>query len=449
VTKSWPGPKVPLVTRGVMTNRNDRSGGRYARMLELIPTFIVVAVDATGLGIILPLLPFYSLRLGATPFILGSLISVYALCQLVAGPVLGTLSDRYGRRGVLIVSQIGTLAGFLLLASANSLTVVFLARIIDGLTSGNISVAHAYAAEHSAPSTRSQALGTTSGAIGTGLLVGPILSGLLVQFGDRAPIWAAALLSLISIIATISLLPPDEPESGGLNILRPAPEREAARDLLATSSAWGLLGLLILFFLVNSMFLSQIALFLSARFSWQGHPFGAKELGAVFAYSGCINILVQGLLITRTSRFAPDRTIVVIAFASMGAGFLGIAIVERISLLVLSLTLIILGTMLIRTTLIAELSRSVPLNRQGMVMGLNQSLMSGANIIAPILSGALIDRRLYDTWALAMAAIAACGAITAFGLRAPPQAKIAAPGCGVSWLSPFLRIVARWRSARM
>jgi predicted MFS family arabinose efflux permease len=448
--KPWPGPIRPRWSRstGVMTNRNDRSSGRHTRMLELIPTFIVVAVDATGLGIILPLLPFYSQRLGATPFILGSLISVYALCQLVAGPVVGTLSDRYGRRGVLIVSQIGTLAGFLLLASANSLTVVFLARIIDGLTSGNISVAHAYAAEHSAPSTRSQALGTTSGAIGTGLLVGPILSALLVQFGDRAPIWAAALLSLVSIIATISLLPPDEPESGVLDI-HPAPEREAARDLLATPSVWVLLGLLILFFLVNSMFLSQIALFLSARFSWQGHPFGAKELGAVFAYSGLINILVQGLLITRTSRFAPDGTIVVFAFAGMGAGFFGIAIVGRISLLALSLTLIIFGTMLIRTTLIVELSRSVPLNRQGMVMGLNQSLMSGANIIAPILSGALIDRGLYDTWALAMAAIAACGAITAFGLLAPPRAKIAAPGRGVSWLSPLLRIVARWRSARL
>jgi MFS family permease len=121
--------------------------------------------------------------------------------------------DRYGRRSVLIASQIGTLAGFVLLASATSLTLVFLARIIDGLTSGNISVAHAYAAEHSAPATRKQALGTTSGAIGTGLLMGPVLSGFLVQFGSTAPIWAAALPSLISIVATIELLPPDRPPS--------------------------------------------------------------------------------------------------------------------------------------------------------------------------------------------------------------------------------------------
>src|SRR6266481_2080461 len=172
------------------------------------------------MGIILPLLPFYSQRLGATPFIVGTLISVYALCQLVAGPVVGLLSDRYGRRSVLIVSQVGTLAGFVVLASATNLTLVFLARIIDGLTSGNISVAHAYAAEHSVPATRKQALGTTSGAIGTGLLLGPVLSGFLVQFGSTAPIWAAALLSLISIMATIELLPPDRPPPATLCIQR-------------------------------------------------------------------------------------------------------------------------------------------------------------------------------------------------------------------------------------
>jgi MFS family permease len=389
------------------------------QILALLPTFIVVAVDATGMGIILPLLPFYSQRLGATPFIVGALISVYALCQLVAGPVVGTLSDRYGRRRVLIVSQIGTLAGFVLLASANSLTLVFLGRIIDGLTSGNISVAHAYAAEHSAPSARKQALGTTSGAIGTGLLVGPALSGFLVQFGATAPIWAAAALSLISIIATIKLLPPDCPASGVPDVRGDITlEPKAARVLLLMPYAWGLLGLLILFFFANSMFMSQVALFLAARFNWQGHPFGARELAAVFACAGLVNIIVQGLLITQANRFTSDRTIVVVAFAVMGAGFSGIAIVGRTGLLAVFLTLIILGTTFIRTTLTAELSRSVPLHRQGMIMGLNQSLMSSANIFAPLLSGALIDRRLYATWALSMAAIAACGAIAAVGLLA-------------------------------
>jgi predicted MFS family arabinose efflux permease len=338
--------------------------------------------------------------------------------------LVGTLSDRYGRKSVLIVSQIGTLAGFVLLAAANSLMLIFLARIIDGLTSGNISVAHAYAAEHSAPSARTQALGTTSGAIGTGWLVGPALSSVLVQFGVTAPIWAAAALSLISIVATIVLLPSDRPISGILSAPR-TPEPKATRVLLSMPYVWGLLGLLILFFFANSMFLSQIALFLSARFSWHGRPFGARELGIVFAYAGFINIIVQGLLLTQAGRFASERIIVAVAFAFMGAGFFGLAIVSKIGLLAFFLTLIILGTTFTRTTLTAELSRSVPLNRQGMIMGLNQSLMSSANIAAPLLSGALIDHGLYATWAFAMAAIVICGAITTFGIFSS-QTKIGA-----------------------
>jgi MFS family permease len=387
--------------------------------LALVPTFVVVAVDATGMGIILPLLPFYSQRLGATPFLIGALISVYAMCQLIAGPVVGMLSDRYGRRKVLLVSQIGTFAGFVLLALAGNLTLVFLARIIDGLTSGNISVAHAYAAEHSAPSTRKQALGMTSGAIGTGLLVGPALSGFLVRYGDTAPVWAAAALSLISIIATIALLSPDHPASEPLYEQR-VPEPTLTRTVLGMRYAWRLLGLLIVFFFVNSMFLSQIGLFLSARFSWDGHPFGARELGWMFAYAGFINILVQGFLITRANQLASDRSIVMAAFACMALGSAGLALDNSISLLAIVLTLIIVGTMFARSTLTAELSRSTAINRQGMIMGLNQSLMSGANITAPLVSGALIGHRLFVVWALTMATIAAIGAALASQLLAPP-----------------------------
>ncbi|MHC2280847.1 MFS family permease [Bradyrhizobium diazoefficiens] len=405
---------------GSATEIREEIAGESA--LALVPTFVVVAVDATGMGIILPLLPFYSQRLGATPFQLGALISVYAVCQLVAGPVVGMVSDRYGRRKVLLVSQIGTFIGFVLLALAGNLTMVFLARIIDGLTSGNISVAHAYAAEHSAPATRKQALGMTSGAIGTGLLLGPALSSFLVHYGQTAPVWAAAALSLISMFATIALLPPDHPASEPLYQHR-VPEPTLTRSLLGMRYAWRLLGLLIVFFFVNSMFLSQIGLFLSARFSWDGHPFGARELGWMFAYAGFINMMVQGLLIARANLIASDRAIVMAAFACMSLGFAGLAAGNNVSLLAIYLTLIIVGTMFARSTLTAELSRSTAINRQGMIMGLNQSLMSGANISAPLLSGALIGHRLFATWALAMAAIAAVGAALAGQLLDTPRTR--------------------------
>ena len=404
----------------LMSARRGLCGGSRTPDLALVPTFIVVAVDATGMGIILPLLPFYSQRLGATPFLVGALVSAYAVCQLVAGPIVGMLSDRYGRRKVLLASQLGTFAGFVLLALATNLTLVFLARIIDGLTSGNISVAHAYAAEHSTPATRKQALGATSGAIGTGLVVGPALSGFLVTYGATAPVWAAALLSLISIVATIMLLPPDASEP---LYLQRVPERKATRTMLAMRYAWGVLVLLMLFFFVNSMFLSQLGLFLAARFAWNGHAFGARELGWVFAYAGFINIIVQFVLITRANRVASDRAVVIIAFAGMAVGCCGLAVAESVGLLAVFLTAIIAGFMFTRATLTFELSRSAATNRQGMIMGLNQSLMSVANIAAPLISGALIGHRLYVGWALSMAGISGSGALLAAALLAARYAE--------------------------
>ena len=214
-------------------------------------------------------------------------------------------------------------------------------------------------------------------------------------------------------------LPPDQPSFGSVSLQSAtAPRTDQVLHLMP--SARGPLGLLILFFFANSMFISQVALFLSARFIWRGHPFGARELGFVFAYAGFINIIVQGLLITKTCRLVSDRIIVVVAFAFMSAGFGGIAIVDMIGLLVLFLTLIMLGTAFIRTTLTAELSQSVPLSRQGMIMGINQSLMSSANIAAPLVSGALIDRGLYATWAFSLTAVAMCGAVATLALFVSP-----------------------------
>src|ERR1044071_2407094 len=157
----------------------------------LLSIFLIVLVDVLGLTIILPLLPFYAESMGATPRVVGFLVSAYAICQLIAGPPLGHLSDRIGRRPVLLVSQMGTCAGFLILASAQSLWVVFLARIIDGLTAGNLTVAQAYIADVTDPSNPTKSFGIIGIAFGLGFLVGPGISGLLVRFGNRYPIFAA------------------------------------------------------------------------------------------------------------------------------------------------------------------------------------------------------------------------------------------------------------------
>src|SRR5215467_2478027 len=181
----------------------------------LLSIFLIVLVDILGYTIILPLLPFYSEHLGASPFVVGLLISTYAVCQLISGPIIGSISDRAGRRPLLIVSQMGTLAGFLILSQATSLWLIFLSRVIDGLTAGNLSLAQAYIADVTEPHKRAQSFGVIGIAFGLGFLVGPAISGFLAGYGYAYPIYAAALLSATSIGCTWALLPQAIPGNSG------------------------------------------------------------------------------------------------------------------------------------------------------------------------------------------------------------------------------------------
>src|SRR3954471_12714548 len=174
----------------------------------LLPIFLIVAVDVLGLTIMIPLLPFYAEKLGASPSQVGWLVGVYALFQLFSGPLLGRMSDHVGRKPLLIVSQIGTLVGFLVTALAGTLWVVFLGRIIDGCTAGNLSLAQAYISDVTKPEERAKSFGIIGIAFGLGFLIGPAISGFLSKFDYRYPMYAAALMSFTSIMATTFLLPP-------------------------------------------------------------------------------------------------------------------------------------------------------------------------------------------------------------------------------------------------
>jgi MFS family permease len=173
----------------------------------LLPIFLIVLVDVLGLTIILPLLPFFAEHLGASPFVVGMIVGDYALCQLIAGPIIGRISDKVGRKPMLVFSQLGTFIGFLMLAASSSLWMVFLSRTIDGLTAGNLSLAQAYIADVTEPKDRAKAFGVIGIAFGIGFLIGPATSGWLAGFGFVWPILLAAALSFTSIMATTFLLP--------------------------------------------------------------------------------------------------------------------------------------------------------------------------------------------------------------------------------------------------
>ena len=380
----------------------------------LLPIFLIVVVDVLGLTIMLPLLPFYAEHFGASPIAVGLLISTYALCQLVAGPVLGQISDHVGRKPVLTVSQLGTFAGFLVLAWAPSLPLVFLARIIDGLTAGNLSIAQAYIADVTTPKERSRAFALIGIAFGIGFLIGPGASGYLTHhYGYRVPILCAAALSLLSILGTTFLLPSDPPH----------PEGDAAPELEAPVAPggkrlkildWGtylqyfrrpiLSGLLIEFFLFTfafATFTAGFALFAERRFTWHGAAFGPKEVGVIFMYSGFLGIVVQGsmrqgALIRRIGEWR----LVTLGFLAATIGYVLLGFSAGVGLLLIAASFASFGTGVLRPALTSLISQQVTRGEQGVVLGLNQSLLSVAQIAAPAIAGALIDRGHLTAWAL-------------------------------------------------
>ena len=402
------------------------------RSASLLPIFLIVVVDVLALTIMLPLLPFYAEHYGASPAVVGLLVGTYALCQLLAGPLLGQISDRVGRKPVLAVSQVGTFAGLLLLAWAPNLAVVFVARVLDGLTAGNLSTAQAYIADTTEPKERARAFALIGIAFGIGFLVGPGASGYLTHhFGFRMPILGAAALSFTSIIGTLVLLPGGQPPTHPARSSEDAPAGPGGRRLRLLD--WGTyvgyfkrpaLGALLLeffcFTLAFAMFTSGAALFAERRYTAGGVPFGPKEVGYVFMYSGFLGIIVQGSLrqgaLVKAVR---EGRLVVIGFVAAAVGYVLLGASHGILALGIAVTIASFGTGVIRPVLTSLITQQVGRSEQGVVLGLNQSLMSVSQIIGPVVGGALIDRQWLTPWALVAGAIMLAGAVSsARGLAA-------------------------------
>ena len=392
----------------------------------LLPIFLIVVVDILGLTIILPLLPFYAEHMGASPKQVGLLVSTYAFCQLISGPFLGSWSDRMGRKPILLVSQVGTFIGFLILARAEALWVVFLSRVIDGFTAGNLSIAQAYITDVTEPKNRAKAFGVIGVAFGLGFLIGPAISGFLSQFGYHYPVYAAAALSATSILATYVLLPKEStvpahaPLSGADSPTPPPAGRRLSifnwssyLELYRRPELGRLLLQFFLFVLSFSWFTSGFALFAERRFSTGGLPFGPKEVGYVFAFSGFLGIILQGGIIGRlVARFGERKIITAGFFSSMTAyGILSAA--RELPALLSSSTVGAFGSSALRPALTSLITQKVGRHEQGLVLGLTQSLMSIAQIVAPILVGFLIEHGQLAAWALAASAIALAGFVLA------------------------------------
>ena len=381
----------------------------FLRKSPLLPIFLIVSVDVLGLTIILPLLPFYAEHYGASPAVVGLLVSLYALCQLVAGPILGRLSDHMGRRPLLLVSQVGTFIGFLILAYANALWLIFLSRAIDGLTAGNLSLAQAYISDVTKPEDRAKSFALIGIAFGMGFLIGPALSGFLSKFGYQYPIFVAAGLSFTSIVATYFLLPSVTPAAA-----------DDATPRKFTLFDWGnyvryfrepglgpLLWQFFAFTFAFSMFMSGFALFAQRRYVWHGEAFGPEQVGYVYAFLGLLSVILQGGLIGRLVKWMGEVNLARAGFLLGLVGLVALGFTYSIPLLLIAAAIGSSGTGIIRPTVTSLITQKAGRSEQGVILGLTQSLNSISAIAAPALAGFLIDHSLLSTWAVTAGVV--CG----------------------------------------
>ena len=358
-------------------------------------------------------------------------MTTYALCQLLAGPILGRISDSTGRRPMLILSQIGTCVGFVILARANALWMIFLSRFIDGITAGNLPIAQAFISDVTEAKDRAKAFGIIGIAFGIGLFIGPGISGYLSQFGYSYPAWAAAGLSFTSILCSYFLLPdtrhihqkvegPDSSETEGSD---PFHFKEFGTYLRRPVLGERLLQFFC-FGMAFSGFISGLALFAERRFTFHGLPFGAREVGYFYMYIGLLGIFYQGYLLGKLVKRFGESRLVVAGFLAQGLGYGVLAFVyHRVPVLYITGAVSSFGSGIVRPTLTSLVSQQAPRTEQGAVLGVNQSLVSIAQVIAPLLSGYLIGHLWLKSWALSVGGFALCGLLLSAFI---PQEKQAA-----------------------
>jgi len=347
----------------------------------LLPIFLIVFIDLLGFGLILPLLPFYAKSFGANELTIGLLLASYSLMQFIGAPVLGRLSDRYGRRPILLISQLGTFVGFIMLGFANGLGMLFASRIVDGVSGGNISTAQAYIADISDEKNRAKNFGLIGAAFGLGFIMGPAMGGFLSQFGYQVPAFAAAGLSFLSMALTFFLL--HEPE-------RKAPaSREFSVKALKRAFAHPTIGILLTmvftFGLAFAMFQTSFALFASARFG-----FDVQQTALVLTYVGVLSVIMQLVVVKRVVKRLGENRSIMVTMASLALGLVLMAAVQNPWMLIVVMPILSFGGGVTSPVLTSLISKSVDRAEVGGMLGISTSVDSLSRVAAPILGNALL-----------------------------------------------------------
>ncbi len=393
-----------------------------ARKASLGVIFGVVLLDLLGFGILIPQLGVYGVKFHGSPLLIGLLLSVYSLMQLLFAPLLGRLSDRYGRRPVLLYSLAGSLVGYLLFAFARSLPVLFLSRVIDGASGGNISTAQAYVSDVTTPENRAKGMGLVGAAFGLGFVLGPAVGGFLGSVGGN---WAiglcAAGLTGLNLIFAFFALPETRRANGPSSGERSLSGVASAARLPAVGLA---LGLFLLFTTAFSQMEGTFSVFLIARhLAPAGGALGAADealvreasakAGWLFFAVGVASALVQGGLIGRLRKRFGEPRLVIAGMALVAAGLFAVPLAPSYGWLFAPMVLLAAGSGLCNPCLSSLVSQQAPDAQRGQTLGAYQAMGSLGRILGPALGGLLfsVGAGLPYVTAGAMAVACAAGAV--------------------------------------
>jgi MFS transporter, DHA1 family, tetracycline resistance protein len=360
-----------------------------------------VAVDLIGFGIVLPILPIYARRYHTTAFEATLLVAAFSAATFVASPVWGRLSDRVGRKPVLLVSLAGTAAGSLLTGLAGGLALLFIGRIVDGASGASISVAQAAAADLSRPAERSRLFGLLGAAFGLGFVAGPAIGALAALSGPRVPFFVAAGLAGVNTLVAWRRLPETRPPIPAAGAPRPGP----IAALMGARGAGALIAVAFSAMVAFSGFEATFALFGQKRFG-----FGIASAAAVFAAVGALIVVVQGGLVHPMVTRLGEVPTLLVGLGANTAGLILLALAHSWSLAAPALVALTIGQGLVQTTMATALvSRADPASR-GQVLGAQQSASALARVVGPALLGALLGSGASGAPYLVGAALTACAA---------------------------------------
>lgn len=353
---------------------------------EKIVVLLTVFVDVLGVGLVIPILPFYVGSFGASPFVITLLFSSFAFFAFLSSPFLGALSDKVGRRPVLIASIASTAAGWFVFAGANSIPLLFLGRIIDGLAAGNFTVAQGCLVDLARDEReRASNIGLIGATFGVGLMVGPFLGGLLSTVSHAFPFWCAGILAAVNVVLTYIFLPEthrrrDAKSPISFNPLLPLARAAADKKLRPLYLTW------IIFAFAISSTQSVFALY-----GQHAYNFDSFTMGAIFAATGILAAVNQTVLLRRVwLKFFNEDQLMLVMTSLLGLGFVLFGL-DLLLLFFVAVPLFATGQSVQRVVITSQVTGRADPMKKGEALGILTSLMSATMVVGPLVGGALFE----------------------------------------------------------